>query len=99
MDLQVPLGLPRLLQEIGRMPAEDDGERLEGVFIALLGRPLRPSRLDLPAADGTETFEMLGLDLGETALGQLPPSHSAEKLASDMDVAQRFRSVGYRRSH
>ncbi|PYQ63498.1 MAG: hypothetical protein DMF53_10015 [Acidobacteria bacterium] len=76
------------------MPAEDSRERLEDIFIALLGSPLRPPRLDLAAADGAEAFEVLGLDLGETALGQLPPSHGAEQLAGDVDVAQGFRSVG-----
>src|SRR3954469_11513630 len=97
--LQVPLDLPRLPQKIRRMPAEHGGERLEDVFIALLGRPLRPPRLDLAATDGAEAFEMLGLDLGETVLGQLPPSHGAEELASDVDVAQGFSSMRYRFSH
>jgi hypothetical protein len=81
------------------MPAEDSRERLEDIFIALLGSPLRPPRLDLPAADGAEAFEVFRLDPGEAVLGQLPPSHGAEELASDVDVAQGFSSMRYRFSH
>jgi len=81
------------------MPAEHGEERLEEVFIALLGRPLHPPRLDLPAADGAEAFEVLRLDPGKAVLGQLPPSHGAEELAGDVDVAQGFSSMRYRFSH
>jgi hypothetical protein len=91
--LQVPLGLSELLQEIGRMPSQHGGERLKGVAVARLSRLLLPPRLDLPAADGAEALEVLGLDLGEGALGQLAASHGAEQLASDVDVAQSFRSM------
>jgi hypothetical protein len=91
--LQVPLGLPALLQEIGRMPPEHGGERLDDIFIAGRTRLLLPPRLDLPAADGAEALEVVGLDLGEDTLGQLAASHGAEQLASDVDVAQSFRSL------
>ena len=63
--LQVPLGLPGLSQEIGRVPAEDGGERLQRVLIALVGRLLLPPRLDLPAADRAEALKVMGLDLGQ----------------------------------
>jgi len=81
------------------MPAENGGERLEEVLIADLGRPLRLPGPDLPAADGAEAFEVLGLDLGESALGQLAPGHGAEQLAGNVDVAQRFLSMRYGFSH
>jgi hypothetical protein len=93
---QVPFGLPRLLQEIGCMAAEDGGNRLQHVFVPLPGRLLLAPRLDLQAADGTKALEMMGLDPGEGALGQLAASHGAEQLAGDVDVAQRFWSMEFR---
>jgi hypothetical protein len=66
--LQVPLSLPHLLHEIGRMTAKNGGERLKGILVTHLRRPLLPPSLDLPAADGAEALEVLGFDLGEGAL-------------------------------
>jgi hypothetical protein len=93
---QVPLGLPHLLYEIGRVTAEDGGERLEGILIAHLGRPLLPPRLDLPAADGAEALKVLGFDLCESTLGQFAARHGAEQLAGDVDVAQPVGSLGFK---
>ena len=45
--LQVQFGLPRLPQEIGRVPAEDGEESLENVLIAGLGGPSRSKHLVL----------------------------------------------------
>jgi hypothetical protein len=77
------------------MPAENGGERLQDVLIALLGRLLLPPRLHLLAADGAEALEMVSLDLGKRAFGQLAASHGAEQLAGDVDVAQSSGSLEF----
>ena len=86
--LAVPLGFAEAGLELRGVPFEHGRERLEKVGRAGHGRLLLLPGADLPPAEGAEALQVMSLNLGQGALGELAARHGPEKLARDVDVAQ-----------